>query len=112
MPMSWILPLLLLLLLTPLVVGLMRINELFLLRTRNGKLQLVRGRIPQSLLTDLGDVLRAAKLDDIQLRGVVEDGRARLYAHGGELDAGVKQQLRNTISLWPVVKIRNAPKRT
>lgn len=109
-------PLLLLLLVTPLVVGLMRINELFLLRLQAGKLKLVRGRIPPQLLGDLGDVLRHAALDEsaraeLQLRGVVEDGRARLYASGAELSAAVKQRLRNTISLWPVAKIRQSSRR-
>lgn len=109
--MTWVIPLLLLLLVSPLVVAILRINELFLLRPKGGKLAIVRGRIPQKLLRELNDVLRTAGLSDVGLRAVVEDGRAKLYAEGAQLPAGVRQQLRNTISLWPVAKIRNAPRR-
>ena len=110
--MAWAIPLLLLLLLSPLVVGLMRINELFVVQQRAGELRRLRGRIPPALFHELHDVLRRAGLTDVRLRAVVEDGRAKLYSEGQKLPANVRQQLRNTISLWPVSKIRNAPRRT
>ena len=108
---TWVIPLLLLLLMSPLVVAILRINELFVLRPKAGKLVVVRGRVPPKLLHDLDDVLRGAGHHDVGLRAVVEDGRATLYPEGAQLPAGVRQQLRNTISLWPVAKIRNAPRR-
>ncbi len=95
----------------PLVIGLLRINELFCLELRAGKLRVRRGRIPQGLLDDIRDVLSKAQVGDIELRGVIEDGRAQLRPRGVELPASVRQRLRNTIALWPLAKIRSAPKK-
>lgn len=105
MPLAVIL--LLLLVTIPLVVGLLRANELFCLRLRDGKLRRVRGRIPQGLLNDLADVLRDPPLDRAVLRGVVEDRRVRIYADGALTDAQ-QQRIRNVVAQWPVVRVRNA----
>ncbi len=106
--MSLVIPLLLLLAAVPLVLALLRANELFCLRVRGKRVTVVRGRIPQRLLDDIGDVF-AANPAEATLRVVLEDQRARVYAEGDLSDA-VKQRLRNVVSLWPVAKIRNAPK--
>jgi hypothetical protein len=108
---SWVVPLLIALLTIPLVVALLRANELFALRWQAGKLKVVRGRIPQALLGDIRDVLRDCGAPPAELRGVVEDGRAVIRLRAQDLPSQVNQRLRNTISLWPVAKIRNAPKR-
>ena len=109
--MSPLIPLALILLSIPLVITLLRANELFVVRRRAGRMRVVRGRIPQRLLDDIDDVLRTARVDDAELKAVIEDGRARFYAQDQQLSREVRQRLRNTISLWPVPKIRNAPKR-
>jgi hypothetical protein len=106
-----LIPLLLLLLCIPLVVGVMRINELFVLRVREGKLHFVRGRIPQGLLSDLEDVVATTGVSQADVRAVVEGGSAAIYVHGAQVPRAFRQRLRNTISLWPLAKIRNAPKR-
>src|SRR5687767_12537323 len=106
---SLILPILLLLGLIPLVLALVRANELFCLRARGSRLRIVRGRIPQRLLDDIGDILRRPPVDDAVIRVVVEDRAPRVYVEG-ELSDAQRQQLRNTVSLWPVAKIRSAPK--
>ncbi|HZO16295.1 MAG TPA: DUF3634 family protein [Polyangiaceae bacterium] len=89
----------------PLIVAITRANELFALRISQGRLSLVRGRIPPRLFEDIGDVLRRAGVEKASLRAVSENGRAAVR---GDLPAVVMQRLRNTISLWPVAKIRNA----
>jgi hypothetical protein len=91
----------------PLVLALMRANELFFLRVRDGKVLIRRGRIPQRLLQDISDVVE--RVDRATLRGVVEGGRPRLYAEG-ELRAEHKQRLRNLIGTWSTTQIRNAPR--
>jgi hypothetical protein len=106
---SLLLPLLLLLGLIPLVLALVRANELFCLRARGHRLRIVRGRIPQKLLDDIGDILRRPPVEDAEIRVVVEDRAPRVYVQG-ELSEAQRQQLRNTVSMWPVVKIRSAPK--
>ena len=42
----------------PLVLALVRANELFLVRVRDGVVRIVRGRVPARLLDDLADVVR------------------------------------------------------
>ena len=103
--MSLLFPVLLLLVTAPAVVALMRANELFFLRLRDGKLKRVRGRIPKMLLHELEDVVRRGP-PRATIRGVSEDGRARLYVEGDLSDAQ-KQQLKNIVGMWPVAKIRN-----
>ncbi len=109
--MSLLIPLLLLALCVPLVLGLVRANELFYLRVRGGAVRHVRGRIPQQLLADIDDVVQTTEVGDAEIRAVVEGGAPAVYVHGPKIPRALRQRLRNTISLWPVAKIRNAPKR-
>ena len=89
----------------------MRASELFVLRVQDGELRRVRGRIPQRLLDDLADVVGRADLRNLELRGVIEDGRPKIYATAeDELPRTLRQQLRNSIGQWPVAAIRQAPK--
>jgi len=96
-----------LLLSTPLVLAIMRANELFFLRIHGGKISVRRGRIPQRLLDDITDVVRG--VDRAALRGVVEEGKPRLYADG-EIAPEQKQRLRNLIGTWSTAQIRTAPR--
>lgn len=111
---SLLIPLALLLLSIPLVLAIMRANELFLVRWERGRLRLVRGRIPQRLLDDIADVLGPKKggaaPSGVTVRGVVEEQRPRVYVVGAISD-DQRQRLRNTVGTWPVAKIRNAPRR-
>lgn len=109
--MEMLIPLALLILCIPLVLGLLRINELFYLRIRSGKLRHVRGRIPPRLYDDIADVVKMTKVRNADVRAVVEGGSPAIYVHGDKIPRAFRQRLRNTISLWPLAKIRNAPKR-
>lgn len=101
--------LLLLVGLAPLVVALLRANELFCLKLRGGRIRIARGRIPQGLLDDIGDVLRDSPVDEGTLRGVSEEGRVRLYPEADLSDAQ-RQRLRNVLARWTVSQVRNAPR--
>jgi hypothetical protein len=107
---SLLIPLLLLVLAIPLVVAILRANELFVLRWNGQKLRLARGQIPPRLLADLDDIVRADAPEELELRGVVEDQRTRIYPRGALTDAQ-KQQIRNAVGQWPVAKIRSARRR-
>jgi len=96
-----------LLLSAPLVLAIVRANELFYVRIRTGRVTIARGRIPQRLLDDIADVVRS--VDRGALRGVTEGGRPRLYAEG-ELAPEQKQRLRNLIGAWSTAQIRSAPR--
>jgi hypothetical protein len=91
----------------PLVLAILRANELFFLRVRAGKVGIRRGRIPQRLLDDICEIV--VGVDSATLRGVVEEGRPRLYAEGN-LGAEHKQRLRNVIGTWSTAQIRQAPR--
>ncbi|WP_437645855.1 DUF3634 family protein [Sorangium sp. So ce362] len=108
--MSFLIPLALLAVVVPLIVALLRANELFYVRVEGRNVRLLRGRLPQRLLDDITDVLRAAPVGRGAVRVVVEDRRARVHVQG-DISPEQAQQLRNTVSLWPVPKIRAAPKR-
>ncbi|HMI83847.1 MAG TPA: DUF3634 family protein [Polyangiaceae bacterium] len=93
----------------PLVLAIVRANELFFVRVRDGGIRLVRGRVPSRLFDDLADVVRKPAVVQADLRAVNEGGRPRLYAEG-ELSPEHKQRLRNVIGTWTVQQIRNAPR--
>ena len=95
---------------TPLVLALMRANELFFVRVRDGGIRLVRGRVPPRLFDDLADIVRKPAVAEAELRAVSEDGRPRLYAEGS-LSPEHKQRLRNVIGTWTVQQIRTSPRR-
>jgi hypothetical protein len=102
--------LLLLLATAPLIVALLRANELFYLRIGvGGRIRIARGRIPQRLLDDIADVLKEPAVTRGTLRGVSEDGRVRLYAEA-ELTDAQRQRLRNVIAGWAVTQVRSAPR--
>jgi Protein of unknown function (DUF3634) len=108
--MSLLIPFALLLLSIPLVVALVRINELFVIEVRDNRVHPIRGRIPKPLLDDIVDVVRHLEVPAATIRAVSEGGRVAIYVHGKPLPRGLRQRLRNTISQWPLAKIRNAPK--
>lgn len=91
-----------------LAIGLARQTELFVLRVERGRVRVVRGRIPPKLLGDVSDVVAKSDASG-SIRVIVRDGAPRVEV-GGELTANVAQRLRNTVSLWPVARIRSAPR--
>jgi hypothetical protein len=105
---SLLIPALLLVIAVPLVLALVRANELFCLRVRGERIVIARGRIPQRLLDDIADVVQRGQRH-ATIRGVVEDRRVRVYVEG-DLSPEERQRLRNTVSTWPVAKIRAAPR--
>lgn len=101
-----------LLVVLPFALGLARANELFVLRVDDGKVSVVRGRIPQRLLDDVADVVARPRPAGARIRAVSDGGRPRLVAEGA-LRPEQLQRLRNVLGLWTVAQIRRAapPKR-
>jgi hypothetical protein len=83
-----------------------RANELFALRARAGKFELVRGRLPQALFSELSDVAERQKLDAVEVRAVVESGAPRLVVRGAISEAA-EQQLRNVLGRFQLRQIRS-----
>lgn len=92
------------LLLLPLVVSIRRSTELFKVKVRGGTTRFVRGRMPQSLLSDIDDVVRGAHIRDADLTVVRRDGRPELRAKG-ELSGGQLQRLRNVVACYTLPRI-------
>lgn len=90
--------------LLPLIIGIRRSTELFVIRVRNGEPRLVRGRIPQSLLDEITDVVRVSRVSAARLRVVRSSGQPSLSIRGDVDDAGA-QRLRNVIHRYGVARI-------
>lgn len=102
--MGWVLLAALALALLPLVIGLRRSTELFVVRVRSGVPRLVRGRIPQSLLDEIADVVRTPRVHAARLRVVRRAGQPSLSIRG-DVDAAGAQRLRNVIHRYGVARI-------
>jgi hypothetical protein len=90
-------------LLLPLIVAISRSNQLFVLRVSAGQLKFIRGRMPQALFDQISDILRGSHAEGA-LIVVKEDGRPRVTTRG-QFDAGLLQQIRNVIGLYPLAKL-------
>lgn len=82
-----------------------RSNELFLLSVRNGRVIIVRGRVPPGFLRDVRMIVRGEAKATI--RGVKSEGHARITASG--LDDRALQRLRNAFGVYPASRLRAAP---
>jgi hypothetical protein len=109
--MSLLVPLALLLLVAvALGLGLARANELFSVRFEGREVRLLRGRVPQRLLDDITDVIRAEPAGRGAVRVVVEDRTPRVHVEG-DLSPSQAQRIRNAVGMWPLAKIRSAARR-
>jgi hypothetical protein len=90
--------------LLPLVISIRRAAELFVVKVREGEAHLFRGRIPQSLLDEIGDVVRSPLVADAELRVVRRGGKPELSCRG-ELGADQLQRLRNVLGRYSVQRI-------
>lgn len=85
----------------------MRGNELFLISVRDGKLLVVRGRVPVSLLSDFRDIVNRPTVKRGTIKGYKGEYGAQISTRG--IDEGREQRMRNTFQLYPASKLRSAP---
>jgi hypothetical protein len=85
--------------------ALRRANELFALTARAGKLELVRGRLSPSLLSEFADIAQRERLDQAEIRVLSEAGLPRLVLRGATNPA-LEQALRNVLGRYHVAQIR------
>ncbi|HTV21667.1 MAG TPA: DUF3634 family protein [Polyangiaceae bacterium] len=81
-----------------------RATELFVVKVRVGMAHFFRGRMPQSLLDELGDVVRSPPIAEAELRVVRRSGRPELSVRG-ELHADQLQRIRNVLGRYNVQRI-------
>jgi len=85
--------------------ALRRANELFALRARAGKLELLRGRLSPALFSELAEIAARERLDDSEIRVLSEAGSPRLVLRG-EPNPALEQAFRNVLGRYPVSQIR------
>jgi hypothetical protein len=93
------------------VVGLWaftRSRTLFVLSVRDGRVLVVRGRIPGRLLQELRDVVSRPPVRRATIRAWASEDGGHLSASG--VDEGTEQRLRNVFRLYPISQLRNAPR--
>lgn len=84
-----------------------RASELFCLSVRDGRVLVVRGRVPGGLLSDIRDVVSKPVVARATIRAVKQEHGARLAVSG--IDEGREQRLRNIFRLYPISNLRAAP---
>lgn len=84
-----------------------RMNELFALSIRDGRVLVIRGGVPAGLLAAISDVVRDARVRRGTLRAVRGPDHARLIVSGA--DEGTAQRLRNVFGIHPIHELRAAP---
>ncbi len=105
--MTWLALVLVIVALLLLVRGAGRQRELFFVRVKEGHVELVRGRLPPSLLEDIADVVRMQRLTSAEIRARAVGGHPELdYRHDGS-GRGAEQPLRNVLGRFTVRQIRD-----
>lgn len=75
---------------------------------RNGRVLVVRGRIPSGFLREIAEMMRRPPVTRATIRAVSGEHGAQLV-FGGAIDEGRQQRLRNTFALYPTSQLRSAP---
>ncbi|MEO8903257.1 MAG: DUF3634 family protein [Polyangiaceae bacterium] len=89
--------------------GLRRANELFALSACEGRLTVVRGRLPPALFSDLQDIAARERLGAVEIRVVSESGVPRLLSSGGP--PAFEQAARNVLGRFSVAQLRAGRRR-
>lgn len=93
------------------VVGLWwftRVGELFAVSVRDGKVLVVRGRVPAGMLHEFAEAVARPKVRRGMIRGLSTESGGRLVFSGG-IDEGRQQRMRNVFALYPASQLRSSP---
>src|SRR5262245_35878315 len=85
-----------------------RMSELFLVSVRNGKVLVVRGRVPVSMLQEFKEAVAKPMVKRGSIRAVKTQTGGALSC-SGDIDEGREQRMRNTFMLYPASQLRHAP---
>ena len=86
----------------------LRAGELFYISVRDGKLLVVRGRVPVSMLQEFRDCVRNPTVRRGSIKAFKTESGGQL-ACSGDIGEGREQRMRNTFMLYPASKFRIAP---
>lgn len=85
-----------------------RASELFYVSVRDGKLLVVRGRVPVGLLQAFREAVSEPPVRRGAIKAWRSDGGGQLGC-SGDIDEGREQRMRNAFMLYPASKMRQAP---
>ena len=91
-----------------LVWMLSRSGELFYISVRDGKLLVVRGRVPVSMLQEFRDAVNKPTVKRGSIRAFKTESGGQLGC-SGDIEEGREQRMRNTFMLYPASQLRAAP---
>ncbi|MBA3464529.1 MAG: DUF3634 family protein [Deltaproteobacteria bacterium] len=86
----------------------LRAGELFYISVRDGKLLVVRGRVPVSMLQEFRDCVRNPVVRRGAIKAFKTESGGQLTC-SGDISEGREQRMRNTFMLYPASKLRIAP---
>jgi hypothetical protein len=87
-----------------LIIAIRRGTELFLIKVRDGGAIFWRGRMPQSLLDDIVDIVSSPRIERAELQAVRRGGQPELVVRG-EVSPDQRQRLRNVLGRYSVQRI-------
>jgi len=85
-----------------------RVGELFYVSVRDGKVLVVRGRVPVSMLQEFREAVSSPRVRRGAIRGYKTEAGGQLSC-SGDIDEGREQRMRNTFMLYPTSKLRQTP---
>jgi hypothetical protein len=85
-----------------------RTGELFCISVRDGKVLVVRGRVPVSMLQEFREAVANPVVRRGTIRAFKTETGGRLVC-SGDIDEGREQRMRNTFMLYPASQLRHAP---
>jgi hypothetical protein len=85
-----------------------RLSELFYVSVRDGKVLVVRGRVPVSMLQAFREAVASPPVRRGSIRAFRTEIGGQLVC-SGDIDDGREQRMRNTFMLYPASQLRHAP---
>jgi hypothetical protein len=85
-----------------------RMRELFMVSVRNGKVLVVRGRVPGAMLHEIAESMSRPRVRRGSIKAYKTETGSRL-SFGGDIDEGRQQRMRNVFALYPASQLRHAP---
>jgi len=86
----------------------MRAGELFYISVRDGKVLVVRGRVPVSMLQEFRECVSNPVVKRGSIKAFKTEDGGQLSC-SGDISEGREQRMRNTFMLYPASKMRMAP---
>jgi hypothetical protein len=85
-----------------------RMSQLFHVSIRNGKVLVVRGRVPGAMLHEIAESMSRPRVRRGSVKAYKTETGARL-SFSGDIDEGRQQRMRNVFALYPASQLRQAP---